>query len=254
MIVANLATYPPRAAFLPTVLARIAPQVDVLNLVLNEYSQVPGWIAQHDSVVPVIPDHDTKDAGKFFPDISGAEHVFFIDDDILYPEDFVARSLERMAALGEGRFLGGYHCSIYRPPPLALSVRSLKSRLRYMVSPNRIAGFRTFYHFGVAHDRPIYVDQVATNAALMRARDVPPYSYMRSSRKFVDVRLARWCFEQGIARVSLPRAAGWLQLSNAAGVVFEETIAESFTNRHHDHVAREIRSYAFRDPRVGATL
>lgn len=252
MIVANLATYPPRLKFLPRVVERIAPQVDCLNIVLNEYESVPDVLHNHDNVNAIIPPHDTKDAGKFYPECSHAEFVLMIDDDVVYPGDFVVRSVERMKSLGSGRYLGGYHCSIYRRPALRpLSIRSVKSNIRFFISPHHIARFREFSHFGHTISDPVIVDQVGSGAAIMRGADLPPYDFMKTSQKFVDVRLARWCHENGIVRVTLPREKGWLRPSSSEGVDFEETIVHSFTEKHHKHVAKEIRSFAFKDGRVG---
>lgn len=255
MIVANLATYPKRLEFMPRVVAAIAPQVDVLNVVLNEFDTVPESILGFSNVKAILPDHDTKDAGKFYPDVSGAEYLFYVDDDIIYPQDYVSASIRNMQALGEGKWLGGYHCSIYTRPGFSFSRPDFKQQLRalarFHLKPERIASFRTYLHFGVAHEQPIFVDQIGSGAAVMLARDAPTYDFMRSSQKFVDVRLARWCFERGIARVSLPRHGTWIQTSDAEGVSFEETIVGDFTMQHHGHVAREIRTFAFRDSRVG---
>lgn len=255
MIIANLATYPPRAEFLPNVVDAISPQVDQLNIVLNEYDSAPDFLSKYNNVKTLIPDHDTKDAGKFFPDCSGAEYVFLIDDDVVYPDDFVALSLERMQALGQGRYVAGYHCSIYQRPALRpISIKSIKANIRFWGWPNRIARFRKFFTFGHSTSTPTFVDQVATNAAVMRAHEMPPYEFMKTSQKFVDVRLARWCFEQEIMRVSLPREKAWLRQCDSEGVFFEETISEDFTQKHHKHVAQEIRSFAFKDKRAGKTV
>ena len=254
MIVANLATYPPRAEFLPRVVEAISPQVDELNVVLNEYKCAPSFLSRYKNVNVLLPDHDTKDAGKFFPDCAQAEYVFLIDDDIVYPDDFVALSVARFLALGPGRYLGGYHCTIYRRPSLRpLSVKSIKSNIRFWMSPHHVARFRKVLYFGYTLSTPVIVDQVATNAAIIRGSDIPPYEFMKTSQKFVDVRLARWCFEQGIVRVSLPRETAWLRECDSEGVIFEETIHGDFTQKHHRHVAQEIRSFAFKDRRVGRT-
>lgn len=253
MITANLATYPPRAKFLPKVVDAVATQVDQLNVVLNEYDTIPEFLAGYPNVNAIIPDHDTKDAGKFYPDCSRAEYVFLIDDDVVYPVDFVTKSLDRMRSLGPERYVGGYHCSIYQRPALRpLSVKSVKANIRFLGWPSRIARFRKVFTFGHTTSNPIFVDQVATNAAVMRVREMPPYEFMKTSQKFVDVRLARWCFEQGIMRVNLPREKSWLRQCDSEGVIFEETIFEDFTQKHHEHVAQEIRSFAFKDDRVGS--
>lgn len=252
MIIANLATYPPRADFLPNVVDAISPQVHQLNIVLNEYDTVPEFLSGYKNVNAIIPDHDTKDAGKFLPDCTQADYVLLVDDDIVYPSDFVALSIARMRALGPGRFLGGYHCSIYRRPALCpISISSIKANIRFWVSPHQIARFREVLHFGHSVSNSVIVNQIGSGAAILRGSDMPPYAFMRSSQKYVDVRLARWCFEQGIVCVNLPRERDWLRLSDSEGIEFEETIYRDFTLKHHKHVAKEIRAFAFKDRRVG---
>ena len=88
----------------------------------------------------------------------------------------------------------------------------------------------------------------------MRSEDVPPFDYMRDSQKFVDVRLAKWCFERGIARVCIALDRDWLTESGSLGYDFSETIVNDFTYKHHPHVAREIRTFAFRTPGVGGPV
>lgn len=201
MIVANLATYPLRRSFLTKVLASICPQVDRVNLVLNEYAAVPEEVRNFENVKPIIPPHDTKDTGKFLPDVSRSEFVFFIDDDFLFPADYVARSLERIQALPFRSFLAGYHCSVYRKPKLTMTLQGGKAWLRFHLRPSRIAGYRITYGSGNPVPVPTLVDQVGSGLAIMRSEDVPPFDYMRSSQKFVDVRLAKWCFERGVSSV-----------------------------------------------------
>jgi len=60
MITANLATYPPRREALEKVVAAISPQVDRLNVVLNEYDAVPAELQKYPNVVPLIPETDLK--------------------------------------------------------------------------------------------------------------------------------------------------------------------------------------------------
>lgn len=255
MIAANLATYPKRLSFLPHILRAVAPQVDIMNVVLNEFSAPPDFMSEHSNVNAIIPDHDTKDVGKFFPDVSGSEYLFLIDDDIIYPADYVESTLKSFMSLESDRLIGGYHCSIYSRPRFSLEGGGYRGKLRelanYYRRPNEIARYRKFLAFEFGQDQPLFVDQIGSGTAVMRSVDRPPYEFMRTSQRFVDVRLARWCFERRIARVSLPRPAGWILPSEAAGVSFEETIFRDFTENHEAHVAQEIRAYAFRDPKVG---
>lgn len=249
MIVANMATYPKRSTTLMTAVHTIAPQVDLLNVVLNEYETVPPEISGIANVKAIIPEHDTKDAGKFYPDAAGADFVFYVDDDVIYPEDFVKKSIHSVEATKVQHFLAGYHCSIYYKPVFSLKYKELKRFARFYISPHYIARFRKIIHFGIDLNAPIYVDQVATNAALMRGADAPPYEYMKDSQKFVDVRLAKWAWEKDIARICLPRRAGWLQTSDV-----DESIMETFTLRHFPHVGREILTFAFKGNNIGEKI
>ena len=244
-VVANLATYPPRQSHLPAVVEAIAPQVDRLNLILNQYDTPIPALAHVANLSQIVPDHDTRDAGKFYPDTTGADFVFLNDDDLIYPADFVARSIASLTAV-RSRAMGGYHGSLYYRPGFSLVPGRLKKWLRYR--DDRIADYRRPLRFYEALERPTVVDQIATNAAILRGPDMPPYGFMASSQKFVDVRLARWCFERGILPVCLPRPAGWL-----SEVRFEETIFRDFTRTNPPHVAEEIWSYALKVPRRGQT-
>lgn len=241
MIIANLATYPPRAEVLQSVVEAIAPQVDKLNVVLNQYDEIPGFFSAHDNVHPQIPDRDQKDVGKFYPDVSGAEYVFLIDDDLGFPTDFVEKSLYSLKALGPEPHVGGYHGSNYYRPEFPLSMQGWRDYRHFCAN---IADFRQVYPFYKELKAPAQVEQIATNAAVMRAEHLPPYEFMRDSQKFVDVRLARWCFERKIKQVCLPRAAGWL-----GRVRFEETIYHGFTRKNPANVTKEIWTYAFKVPR-----
>jgi hypothetical protein len=244
MIVANLATYPPRREGLHQAVAALAPQLDRLNVILNEYDAELPELAGFANVRQILPEHDTKDAGKFYPDgATEAEFVFMVDDDLVFPDDFVASTVAKMRKLGPGH-IGGYHASLYEKPEPSLRLSRLKKWLRY--SDRRIADYRRVFTFYLEQASGVVVDQIATNAAIMAGSDFPPYDYMKDSQKFVDVRLAKWCFEHDITPVVLPREAGWL-----APLRFDESIYEDFTKTNPPHVAAEILTYAFKVPARG---
>lgn len=249
MITANMATFPPRSESLRNVIARILPQVDQLNIVFNEYDEIPKEYQNIPGLTPIIPHEDTKDVGKFYPDVSESGYLLFIDDDVDYPEDYVAETIEVFDALPEGKFLGGYHTSIYRKPKPGFTIHQMRRYARFFLFPRKISGFREVIGFQHEIKDPVFVDQAGTGAVILRGEDIPPYTYMRDSQKFVDVRLAKWCFEQGIKAVALPRKAGWL-----ATEPDDHSIYLNFTQKHPRHVAEEIRSFAFQREYIGHPL
>jgi len=246
MIIANLATYPPRRKNLESVVAIISPQVDRLNIVLNQYDTVPIELEKYPNVVPVIPEDDLKDVGKFYPDVGDAQYVFLIDDDIIYPHDYVSATVKRFEVIKLQNCMGGYHGSIYHRPRLRQLLRSPELLFTYK---KRVADFRGGFGLFSELKMATVVDQIGSGTAIMRGQDMPPFDYMRTSQKFVDVRLAHWCFERDIIPVCLPRAASWI-----GGVGFDESIFLGFTTRNPIHVSKEILTYAFKVRFRGLTV
>lgn len=235
----TLATYPPRRETLLTVVEAMAPQLDQLNVVLNQYDEIPAELAPFSSVNAILPDEDTKDVGKFYPEISGT-YTLLLDDDIFFPEDYVARTVARFEALENPRSVASYHCSTYYlPRPWTGGMRGLKQALAFR--RNTIANYREVDVFFRQRTDYRIVDQPASGCCILRSTDMPDYSYMRDSQKFVDVRLAKWCFEQGLTPVCLPREQDWLKPYD-----YEETIYGEFTQSNPPHVSDEIWTYAFR--------
>ena len=246
MIIATMATYPPRAELTPRVVRAIAPQVDLLVVVLNEYRAVPDHFPNVGNVRYVLPERDLKDVGKFLPDCRAADHVLTVDDDIDYPEDYVARTVARFREVEGHGCIGGYHGSIYTKPVIRWSGRGIRGRIRLWLRPDRIAAYRDILHFCGGLERARFVDQLGTGTTIFRGSDFPPLGFMLGSQKFVDVRVATWCKARGLRLVSLPREEGWLKPFDVT-----ESIFADFTQQHPAEVAREIWAYAFLHPDVG---
>lgn len=243
-VVANLATYPRRRDGVIETARRIAPQVDRLNLVLNEYDEAISELSSLGNIEQIIPAEDTKDTGKFLPAVGADDIVFLIDDDLIYPEDYVAMSLQRIEKYQKTSIVFGYHGSSYILPRFSLNSRHFKRWWTY--DPARIAEYRRVIPFYRKRDKAFLVDQIGTGTGILRGNLMPSFEYMASSQSFVDVRLAKWCFEQGIPQVALPKADYWIQDHS-----YEETIYGDFTRHNPANVAEEIRGFAYKRPMVG---
>jgi hypothetical protein len=94
-VTANIATYPAREETLKKMLASIEGQFDRVRICLNGYSNVPKWLAAIPHVHAEIPPADVADNGKFMwlDHVTEAEHYFMLDDDLIYPSDYVATTL-----------------------------------------------------------------------------------------------------------------------------------------------------------------
>lgn len=232
MIRAHMATFPARADILPAAVARISAQVDRLYLVLNEYKDIPPEISANSAVEAIIPEEDLKDVGKFVFKPALDDIVFFVDDDIHYPPDYVTHSLRQAEGVGLDSSVFGYHCSTYNPQ---LERGANSRRIKQLWRRSREMS---------------YVDQIGTGTMVALGKNVPSLEYMSGSQKFVDVRYAKWLCENGINSISLKRRRMFLQERGSENPE-DRTIWESFTRNSPDYVLDEIKSFAGKNPLVG---
>lgn len=89
--VAGIASRPYRELGLKRVVASILPQIDRLNVYLNEYTHIPGFL-DHPKI-SVFRGENLRAAGKFFISPEFGTFQFYLDDDLLYPKDYITRSI-----------------------------------------------------------------------------------------------------------------------------------------------------------------
>lgn len=122
VITASLSTVSWRAESLPRTVASILPQVDRLNVFLQGYPSAPACL--DDPKVTIVHGQDQPKwlalggSAKFYWLCSGlvaSGYHFTIDDDIVYPPDYVRRCIERIDRHGR-KVAVGYHGVVYRDP------------------------------------------------------------------------------------------------------------------------------------------
>jgi len=112
-IYANMATIPERIKHLEVVVNRILSQVDRLNVYLNNYEEIPWFLNNPKIEVVQSQDHgDRGDAGKFYWSDKVNGYYFTIDDDILYPLDYIQKLKEGLCKRGK-KCAVGFHGEIY---------------------------------------------------------------------------------------------------------------------------------------------
>lgn len=247
MIVANMATFPAREEILKGAIFKLSPQVDALNVVLNEFSLIPEWIKEYKNVNVRIPDQDHKDIGKFLPEVAGDDVVLLVDDDLHYPEDYVKNMIhaanESGVLEGCGGF-GGLHGTVYTKISDGITPRLLARTVLNLHL--RVGTLRQTYNYWDGLSVATRVDQIGTGTAIFPGRLMPPFEFMRSGQRRADVRLARWAFEKQIPVICLPRPDRWL-----LGAEHDLTIYESYTARMPKELSNEIKSFAFKTPGRG---
>ena len=92
-----MATMPGREKQLARAVASLINQVDKIRVVCNNMSQPPECLG-HPKIEPIVGLPDMTDNGKFYAldNLKGREYYFTVDDDIIYPRDYVARTIRNI--------------------------------------------------------------------------------------------------------------------------------------------------------------
>lgn len=187
MIVAHMATFPPRKQILLDALRSIAPQVDRVFLCLNEYDAIPEELDAFPNLVAKIPSEDMKDLGKFSFARDPHDIVFTVDDDIIYPPDYAERSIGHLRELGIDDNIVGYQANRLK----------FKKRLG-------MYGWQNFMFFKEQAER-VAVDVLGTGTTCMLGKNCPLIDDVQGSTGFVDIRFAQFQLDAGRRCWSLPR-------------------------------------------------
>ena len=162
---ANIATYPPRMHSLKQTVASIYDQVDVIRICFNGmgFEDVPDYfwdlsIDQDKEGNPkgkihfYWPEDNLTDNGKFcgLSEDYDNEYYFTMDDDIVYPADYVSKTIEAIKTYGtiityHGRILLGTHRDYYRGHKSFHCLGDQKGNHRIDVCGTGVTAFDTRY-------------------------------------------------------------------------------------------------------------
>ena len=91
MTIAAIATMPERLHLLEKVILSLRSQVDIIQVYLNNFETIPTFLASEEALLSRDALGDIGDAGKFFWfDKEEYDYYLTVDDDLLYPENYVS--------------------------------------------------------------------------------------------------------------------------------------------------------------------
>src|SRR5690554_307217 len=93
-ITANMATMPQRMDTAFLAIESIYHQVDIIRLYLNNFEEIP--IEYRDRKIEIYQGEDLKSSGKLFNALNSNEYYFCIDDDIVYPKNYVHDAIKKL--------------------------------------------------------------------------------------------------------------------------------------------------------------
>jgi glycosyltransferase involved in cell wall biosynthesis len=115
-ITVSVASIGCRRASLEKVVAQLLPQVDRLNAYLNNYPDIPLFLKHPKITVARSQDHgDHGDAGKMFWAGEVQGYHLTVDDDIFYPDDYVAKSIAAIEKYDRKVVIGWHGCILKQP-------------------------------------------------------------------------------------------------------------------------------------------
>lgn len=230
--VGAMASFPARRGSLAASIASVLPQLDELHLYLNNYDEVP-LFAHHPKIrvtLGIYERGDLRDNGKFF-DLPNNDHsyVFTLDDDIVYPHDYVARSIHHIEAFGRSCVIG-FHGVIF-PQDRFDDLRQ-----------------RTVHHFSDAYGGG-FVDLIGTGTSSWHSSSLKLSLDDFGRPGLCDLWFALVGAKQEIPFYCAPRERGWLRVyATFDDCLFQETRSHpaAYFDIYNNHLAPALRGGSLR--------
>ena len=194
-VVAGMATHLGRRDVVERAVRSIAAQVDELHLHLNDYDEPPVGVRLANVKITTPADYgDLNDVGKFLAleRLDGTEFLFTVDDDIVYPPDYVRRMLTTLEQFGRGVALG-VHAAVLANPM------------------KRFYEDRSVAHFQRSAPHRYLADVLGTGTMAMHSSLLPVGLEDFRAPGMADLWFAIGCKRRSIPRLVIDRHDEWLQ-------------------------------------------
>jgi hypothetical protein len=194
--VAAIATMASRQETFEKVLPVIRAQVDHVFIYLDGYVAAPAFLEDLERITvrhaEAVGDLHCSSRFLFLRELTGPAVVVIVDDDIVYPQDYVTvltKTLQRLS----GQAIVGVHGRTFLPPH--------RSYVRDAFTQHFMAGLK----------QPCHVHElgVGTCAFVSDRLPVDPREWARNDMD--DIIVATEAQKRGLPRVAVPRPAGWLK-------------------------------------------
>lgn len=194
LISANMATFPARRKCSLEAIESIYDQVDVLRIYLNEYDVVPTEY-QRDKIEVVCGPKDLKSSGKVLWAKQPNQYYFCVDDDILYPPDYVERTLRKLDSYNNNAIVS-YHG------------RKFKNNRKVS---NYFKGYQEYYHFKEEKVADSDVEVIGNGVSCWNTNNVTIDLEQFSLLYMDDIFVSLQANQQGIRRIVLEHEKGFLR-------------------------------------------
>lgn len=197
IVSANCATIPGREKQLKASIESIIDQVDVVRIYFNSHHwwNVPKWAKDHPKIICSIGANLADNAKFYWLKFLSEELYFVIDDDIIYPKEYVAYMTAQLKEHGgiitcHGRVLnpdGNWRCSYYH-------------------------GSHFVHSFLDNVPNPVQCHVAGTGVSVFDTRNFRPFISEDKRQRMSDLIFSLEAAKQGVPITVAPHRQGWLKL------------------------------------------
>jgi glycosyltransferase involved in cell wall biosynthesis len=221
---ATIASIPQRRTNLSLTINSIIDQFDRIYVYLNDYENIPAFLQHPKITVARSQDfEDLADNGKFFwcSEIDG--YHFTLDDDIVYPRDYVMKLTEKIRK-HQFKVIVGVHGIVF-------NFRKFKS---YYDSNSRV-----IFNFNQALKNDSMVDILGTGTMAYHTKTIRFDMNKFENKRMVDIYVSIQAQESEIPRVAVERPNEWLiesQVNDNGSIYYQyfknDTIQTELVKKH----------------------
>ena len=190
--VAAIATLASRVETFQKVLPIICAQVDHVFIYLDGYSAPPHFLQRYDRLTVHRAELHASSRFLCLEELSAPTVVAIVDDDIIYPQDYVSR-LIRVLQRFDGKAIVGVHGRTFLPPHQSYTQDVMT------------------FHFTHGLEPGCHVHELGAGTCAFTSSnfDVKPRQWDRTDMD--DILVATEAQRRGLPRIAIARPAGWLQ-------------------------------------------
>lgn len=194
-VMVGVASIPEREGSLEQTITNLAPQADRIVVSLNDYTHTPAFLNAFPNVEAVLRNGaNGGDAEKFAGVDDWDGYVATVDDDLLYPPDYIDTLIAGIEKHGRGTAVG-----FHGGKTLGWNGRALAATHKQIRCLGELAEDDTD------------VNVLGTGAMAFHAAHVPVWRDLFRQPNMADVHLACHARDFGIPMAALAHRAGWLQ-------------------------------------------
>lgn len=210
-VICAMATFPPRKQGMLKVLAALLPQCDKFYLYLNLYDAIPSEIYDIPGAekLNVVPGPDLGSQAKLYWMGQDEGYYLTVDDDMIYPSDYVARMVRGVDKYG-GLAIVTAHGSLFR--------------LRSDMTPQPVGAMQDnrllhAYDQSVPSDRAVHMCGNACTACMPRRIGISSECRTGDLHSGDDADIAVWAQQHRVPIIRLQTPQKWIQSNHSIGII-----------------------------------